>query len=55
MYRDQNELVEIVKRYLAEHKEAERVRQAGRRRALQDHTYQRRFTMLFERLGLGRR
>jgi len=55
MYRDQNELVEIVKRYLAEPQEAERVRQAGLRRALQDHTYQRRFTMLFERLGLRRR
>jgi len=51
-YRNQYELLEKVRYYLAHSAEAEQVRQAGRKRALQDHTYQRRFAQLFEHMGL---
>jgi len=52
VYRNQHELLDKVRYYLAHPKEAERVRQAGRARALKDHTYQRRFQQLFTALDL---
>ena len=52
VYRNQHELLDKVRYYLAKPDEAEKVRQAGHARALRDHTYQRRFQQLFEELNL---
>ena len=51
-YRNEHELLEKIRYYLTHPSEAERVRVAGRRRALECHTYQKRFRDLFEELGL---
>jgi hypothetical protein len=53
-YRNQFELLDKVRYYLAHPVQAEQIRQAGRKRTLRDHTYQRRFAQLFERIGLVR-
>lgn len=53
VYRNQHELLDKVRYYLAHPGEAERVRQAGRARALRDHTYHHRFETLFREVGLG--
>ncbi|PYS49188.1 MAG: hypothetical protein DMF68_10810 [Acidobacteria bacterium] len=53
-YHSRHELLDKVRYYLAHPKEGEQIRQAGRRRALRDHTYQRRFETLFEVIGLGK-
>jgi hypothetical protein len=53
-YRNQHELLDKVCYYLAHPAQAEQVRQAGRARALRDHTYERRFKKLFEELGLSK-
>jgi len=47
------ELLQKVKFYRSHDAEASRIRQAGRRRALQQHTYHRRFKDLFQKLGLN--
>ena len=52
VYRNQYELVDQVRYYLAHPEQAERIRQAGHARALRDHTYQRRFETLFRVIGL---
>ena len=52
VYRNQHELLDKVRYYLAHPDQAERVRQAGRTRALRDHTYHRRFEMLFREINL---
>jgi len=52
VYRNQHELLDKVRYYLAHPDEAERVRQAGRARALRDHTYHRRFQTLFHEIRL---
>ncbi len=52
VYRTEDELVEKTQYYLAHPDQAEVIRQAGRERALRDHTYQRRFEQLFATLGL---
>jgi spore maturation protein CgeB len=52
VYRTNEEMLEKVSYYLAHPQEAETIRKAGRRRALNDHTYQRRFEQLFSSLGL---
>jgi spore maturation protein CgeB len=52
IYRNEDELLEKVRFYLSHPDEAERIRVAGRSRALRDHTYQRRFQSLFQELGL---
>jgi spore maturation protein CgeB len=49
-YRSQEELVDLCRYYLAHPDERERIRRAGRERALRDHTWQRRFTDLFAEL-----
>jgi len=52
MWRNEHELVEKVKFYLTHPAQAQGIRDAGLRRALDCHTYERRFTDLFRRLGL---
>lgn len=51
-YWNENDLLDKINYYLAHSGEAERVRQAGRRRALESHTYQKRFQDLFDSIGL---
>jgi spore maturation protein CgeB len=53
VYRNEQELLDKVRYYLAHEAEAENVRQAGHARALRDHTYQRRFQQLFAEIGLS--
>ena len=52
VYEDSHELLSKVKYFLRNESEAENIRRAGRKRALRDHTYQRRFEQLFDKLGL---
>jgi hypothetical protein len=52
VYRNQHELLDKVRYYLAHPTEAEQARKAGHIRALRDHTYQRRFKSLFHQIGL---
>ena len=54
VYRNRHELVDQVKHYLAKPAEGDRVREAGLRRALSDHTYHKRFHDLFRALGLAK-
>jgi hypothetical protein len=54
VYRNQHELLDKVRFYLAHPDAAAAVRAAGLRRALAAHTYQRRFETLFRELGLER-
>jgi spore maturation protein CgeB len=55
VYRNQHELLDKVRYYLAHSDEAERIRHAGHMRALRDHTYHRRFETLFCEVGLAGR
>lgn len=48
IYRNEHELLDKVKYYLGHPQEAEKVRQAGYKRALMCHTYQKRFAELFD-------
>jgi spore maturation protein CgeB len=52
-YRSQHELADKVEFYLENQPEAEKIRRAGRERALRDHTYHRRFKALFKLIGLA--
>jgi len=52
VYRNQHELLEKVRYYLRHPEQAEKIRHAGRKRALNDHTYHRRFRQLFTEIGL---
>lgn len=52
-YRTVNECVEKVRWYLSHEEERERIAQAGRARALVEHTWEKRFKGLFEVLGKG--
>ena len=54
-YRNQHEMLDKVRYYLAHPLQADKIRLNGRRRAMQDHTYKRRFTQLFEQIGLVKR
>lgn len=54
VYRNQHELLDKVRYYLAHPAAAAAVRAAGLRRALADHTYQHRYRTLFRELGLER-
>jgi spore maturation protein CgeB len=49
-YRDANEMIEKVGYYLAHEDAANAVRKAGRARALEDHTYHKRWTTLFRQI-----
>jgi spore maturation protein CgeB len=53
VYRNEQELLDKVRYYLAHGAEAENIRKAGHARALRDHTYQRRFQALFAEMGLS--
>jgi len=53
IYRNQHELLDKVSYYLNHPEKGEKIRQAGRARALRDHTYHRRFESLFEQLRLN--
>ena len=51
-YRNKEELVEKI-RYLLDHpEEAEEIRQAGYKRALKDHTWEKRFENIFRMAGV---
>jgi hypothetical protein len=52
-YRNEEELLSQVRRLLDHPEEAERIRRAGTRRALAEHTYHHRFESLFRAVGLG--
>jgi len=54
VYRNQHELLDKVRFYLAHPDAAATVRTAGLQRALADHTYQQRYRTLFRELGLER-
>jgi spore maturation protein CgeB len=51
-YTDRQHLLETVRYYLAHQEQSERIRAAGWRRALREHTWQHRFRELFAALGL---
>ncbi len=51
-YRTANELIEKTRFYLDHPESAERLRSAGYARAKRDHTWQKRFQELFDRIGL---
>jgi len=52
-YDTKEELLDKVRYYLLHESEAERVREAGLRRARRDHTWKNRFCQLFEAIGLS--
>lgn len=52
IYRNEHELLDKVKYYLGHPQEAEKVRKAGYKRALECHTYQKRFEDLFKEISL---
>jgi spore maturation protein CgeB len=52
VYRNQHELLDKIRFYLAHPAQAEMIRQAGRKRALAEHTYHERYRKLFKALGL---
>jgi spore maturation protein CgeB len=52
-YQSPEELVEKTRFYLAHPSQAEKIREAGYRRAVRDHTWEKRFAQLFEKLGMG--
>lgn len=52
IYRNEHELLDKVNFYLSRPQEAEKVRQAGYKRALECHTYQKRFEDLFKEISL---
>jgi len=54
IYRNEHELLDKVKYYLGHPQEAEKVRQAGYKRALECHTYQKRFRDLFTNIFKGK-
>jgi len=53
VYRNQHELLDKICFYLKHPDQAEMIRQAGRKRALAEHTYHRRFQKLFKILELS--
>jgi spore maturation protein CgeB len=52
-YRSREELLDKIRFYLANDAARERIRQAGRRRCLRDHTWQGRFEAAFREMGLS--
>lgn len=53
VYRSQHELLDKIRFYLAHPDQADTIRQAGRKRALAEHTYHVRYCKLFKTLGLS--
>lgn len=54
IYKDTKDIIEKIKYYLEHDEEREAIAQAGYERTLQDHTYEKRFNDIFERIGLIR-
>ncbi len=52
-YRSREEMLDKIRFYLAHEEPRERIRRAGRARCLRDHTWQRRFADVFQRIGLS--
>lgn len=52
-YSDKEDLADKIKYYLQHDSEREAIRRAGYERCLRDHSWQRRFQMAFERMGLN--
>jgi spore maturation protein CgeB len=52
VYRGFDDLVGTIRRILAHPGEAEAIRQAGRRRALTEHTWEKRFERIFSLMNL---
>ena len=52
-FRDPEELAEKAKYFLAHPKECDQIRHAALRRARAEHTWQKRFEMVFAKMGLG--
>lgn len=50
---DRDDLVDKAKWYLAHPEEREQIRRAGMRRAREEHTWHKRFTMVFEQIGVS--
>ena len=53
-YKSKAEMIDIIKYYLINERAADKIRLAGHRRALTDHTYHLRFQQLFNKVGLNR-
>jgi len=51
-FHDENDLVEKAKYYLKNENEREKIRAAGLKRALAEHTWQHRFQFVFQKMGL---
>jgi len=51
-YKDEKDCAEKIKRLLLQPDEADRIREAGRKRALLDHTWERRFEEIFRLAGI---
>ncbi|MCT7961884.1 glycosyltransferase [Laspinema sp. D1] len=51
-YRDADDLLDKIKYYLNREDERERIRRAGMQRARQEHTWHKRFEMIFKQIGL---
>ena len=52
-YHDKADLADKVKYYLAHTEERETIRQAGYRRAVSEHTWQKRFQQVFQQIGVA--
>jgi spore maturation protein CgeB len=52
IYRNEHELLDKIRYFLLNSHQAEQIRQAGRKRALSEHTYHNRFKQLFKVIGL---
>jgi spore maturation protein CgeB len=52
VYRNRHELLDKIRYYLTHQEENDKIRQAGRKRALDCHTYHHRFQTLFKEIGL---
>jgi hypothetical protein len=53
-YRDKSELIDKTRFYLAHATAAEKLREAGYRRAIRDHSWTRRFDELFQKIGVNK-
>jgi len=52
-YKSQDDLIKKIKYYLNHLKEREKIAQAGYKRTIQDHTYEKRFRDIFGWIGLS--
>ena len=52
VYKDEKDIPEIVKYYLEHEEERKQIARAGHERTIKDHTYEKRFREIFEKIGL---